>query len=113
MSIAKIIALSRLVGGGGGSGSGGSEPEVVIINRSGGTEHIGYVRQKMTDSLDNNIPTIFYLKQTKGIYLVSSINREGGQIYFSVVTFDASLSNQTVMTTLYMITDSNTIEPVI
>lgn len=95
------------------NGSGGSEPEVVIITRSGSTEHIGYVRQKMVDSLDNNIPTIFYLKQTKGIYLVSSINREGGQIYFSVVTFDASLSNQTVMTTLYKITDSNTIEPVI
>lgn len=94
------------------NGSGG-EPEVVIIDRSGGTEHIGNVKRKMTDSLDNNIPTIFYLKQTKGIYLVSSINREDGQIYFSVVTFDASLSNQTVMTTLYMITDSNTIEPVI
>ena len=95
------------------NGSGGSEPEVVIITRSGSTEHIGYVKQKMIDSLDNNVPTIFYFKKTDGIYLVSSINPDGGQIYFSVVTYDASLSNQTVMTILYKITDSNTIEPVI
>lgn len=94
-------------------GSGGSEPEVVIIVRSGGTEHIGYVKQKMTDSLDNNIPTIFYLKLNDGIYLVSSINPDVGEIYFSVVTYDASLSNQTVRTMLYKITASNTIEPVI
>ena len=94
-------------------GSGGSEPEVVIIDRSGGTEHIRNVKQKMTDSLDNNIPTIFYLKLNDGIYLVSSINPDGGQIYFSVVTYDASLSNQTVMTMMYEITASNTIEPVI
>ena len=94
------------------NGSGG-EPEVVIIDRSGGTEHIGNVKRKMTDSLDNNIPTIFYLKLNDGIYLVSSINRGDGQIYFSAVMYDTSLSNQTVMTTLYMITDSNTIEPVI
>lgn len=113
MSIAKIIALSRLVGGGGGSGSGGSEPEVVIIDTLGGTEHIRYVKQKMIDSLDNNVPTIFYFELTDGIYLVSSINPDGGQIYFSVVTYDASLSAQTVRTSLYKITDSNTIEPVI
>lgn len=94
-------------------GSGGGEPEVVIIDRSGGTEHIGYVKQKMTDSLDNNIPTIFYLKLNDGIYLVSSINPDGGQIYFSVVTYDASLGGQTVKTLLYIITASNTIEPVI
>ena len=67
----------------------------------------------MIDSLDNNVPTIFYLKLNDGIYLVSSINRYNGRIKFSVVTFDASLSGQTVMTMLYMITDSNTIEPVI
>ena len=94
-------------------GSGGSEPEVVIIDRSGGTEHIGNVKRKMIDSLDNNVPTIFYLKLNDGIYLVSSINPDGGQIYFSVVTYDASLSNQTVMTMMYIITASNTIEPVI
>lgn len=83
-------------------GSGGSEPEVVIIDTRGSTEHIGYVRQKMVDSLDNNVPTIFYLKGAKGIYLVSSINREGGQIYFVDIT-DMK----------YKITDSNTIEPII
>lgn len=94
-------------------GSGSSEPEVVIIDTSGGTEHIGNVKQKMIDSLDNNIPTIFYLKLNDGIYLVSSINPDVGEIYFSVVTYDASLSNQTVRTTLYKITASNTIEPVI
>ena len=94
-------------------GSGSSEPEVVIIVISGGTEHIRNVKRKMTVSLDNNIPTIFYLKLNDGIYLVSSINPDGGQIYFSVVTYDASLSGQTVMTTMYIITDSNTIEPVI
>ena len=95
------------------NGSGGSEPEVVIITRSGSTEHIGYVKQKMIDSLDNNVPTIFYFKYTDGIYLVSSINPDGGQIYFSVVTYDASLGDQTVKTSLYKITASNTIEPVI
>ena len=94
-------------------GSGSSEPEVVIIDTSGGTEHIGYVKQKMTDSLDNNIPTIFYFKYTDGIYLVSSINPNGGQIYFSVVTYDSKFSGQTVNTVLYKITASNTIEPVI
>lgn len=83
-------------------GSGGSEPEVVIITRTGSTEHIGYVRQKMIDSLDNNVPTVFYLKGAKGIHLVSSITREGGQIYFVDIT------NMN-----YKITDSNTIEPVI
>ena len=95
------------------NGSGGSEPEAVIIDTSGGTEHVGYVKQKMVDSLDNNVPTIFYFEFNNGIYLVSSINRYNGRIKFSVVTFDASLSGQTVMTMLYMITDSNTIEPVI
>ena len=95
------------------NGSGGSEPEVVIIDTSGGTEHIGYVKQKMIDSLDNNVPTIFYFEYTDGIYLVSSINPDGGQIYFSVVTYDSKFSAQTVRTTLYKITDSNTIEPVI
>lgn len=95
------------------NGSGGSEPEVVIIDISGGTEHIGNVKRKMTDSLDNNVPTIFYFEGTDGIYLVSSINPDGGQIYFSVVTYDASLNAQTVMTTMYKITASNTIEPVI
>ena len=94
------------------NGSGG-EPEVVIIDTLGGTEHVGYVKQKMVDSLDNNVPTIFYFEFNNGIYLVSSINRYNGRIKFSVVTFDASLSGQTVMTMLYMITDSNTIEPVI
>ena len=94
-------------------GSGVSEPEVVIINTSGGTEHIRNVKQKMTDSLDNNVPTIFYLKLNDGIYLVSSINPNGGQIYFSVVTYDSKFSAQTVRTRLYKITDSNTIEPVI
>ena len=95
------------------NGSGGSEPEVVIINMSGGTEHIGYVKQKMIDSLDNNVPTIFCFKKTDGIYLVSSINRYNGRIEFSVVTYDASLGGQTVNTMLYKITASNTIEPVI
>ena len=95
------------------NGSGGSEPEVVIITRSGSTEHIGYVKQKMIDSLDNNVPTIFYFKKTDGIYLVSSINRNDGQLNFSVVTYDASLGDQTVKTILYNITDSNTIEPII
>lgn len=94
-------------------GSGGGEPEVVIITRSGSTEHIGYVKQKMIDSLDNNVPTIFYFKKTDGIYLVSSINRYDGRIEFSVVTYDASLGDQTVKTVLYKITDSNTIEPII
>ena len=94
-------------------GSGGSEPEVVIIDTSGGTEHIGYVKQKMIDSLDNNVPTIFYFKKTDGIYLVSSIIRDGGLIRFSVVTYDATMPNQTIGTALYKITDSNTIEPVI
>lgn len=94
-------------------GSGGSEPEVVIIDTSGGTEHIGYVKQKMIDSLDNNVPTIFYFELTDGIYLVSSINRHDGQINFSVVMYDSKFSGQTVRTTLYKITDSNTIEPVI
>ena len=94
-------------------GSGGSEPEVVIIDTSGGTEHIGNVKRKMTDSLDNNIPTIFYFKYTDGLYLVSSINPNSGQIYFSVVTYDSKFSSQTVRTSLYKITDSNTIEPVI
>lgn len=102
MSIAKIIALSRLACGGGGSGSGGSEPEVVIIDNLGGTEHIGYVRQKMIDSLDNNVPTIFYLKGSDGIHLVSRITRENGQIRF------VDISDMK-----YKITDSNTIEPVI
>lgn len=95
------------------NGSGGSEPEVVIIDSIGGTEHIGYVKQKMIDSLDNNVPTIFYFELTDGIYLVSSINRRDGRINFSVVTYDASLGGQTVNTVLYKITDSNTIEPVI
>ena len=95
------------------NGSGGSEPEVVIIDTSGGTEHIGYVKQKMIDSLDNNIPTIFYFEFTDGIYLVSSINRKDGLIRFSVVTYDSKLSGQTVNTVLYKITDSNTIEPII
>ena len=95
------------------NGSGGGEPEVVIITRSGSTEHIGYVKQKMIDSLDNNVPTIFYFKKTDGIYLVSSINRNDGQLNFSVVTYDASLGGQTVNTVLYKITDSNTIEPII
>ena len=95
------------------NGSGGSEPEVVIIDTSGGTEHIGYVKQKMIDSLDNNVPTIFYFELTDGIYLVSSINRHDGQINFSVVMYDSKFSGQTVRTTLYKITDSNTIEPVI
>ena len=95
------------------NGSGGGEPEVVIITRSGSTEHIGYVKQKMIGSLDNNVPTIFYFKKTDGIYLVSSINRNDGQLNFSVVTYDASLGDQTVKTILYNITDSNTIEPVI
>ena len=94
-------------------GSGGSEPEVVIIDTLGGTEHVGYVKQKMIDSLDNNVPTIFYFEYTDGIYLVSSINREDGQICFSVVTYDSKFSAQTVRTTLYKITDSNTIEPII
>ena len=93
--------------------SGGGEPEVVIIDTSGGTEHIGYVKQKMIDSLDNNVPTIFYFELTDGIYLVSSINRYDGQIEFSVVTYDASLGDQTVKTLLYIITASNTIEPII
>ena len=83
-------------------GGSGGEPEVVIIDRSGGTEHIGYVKQKMIDSLDNNIPTIFYLKGSNGIYLVSSITRKDGRIYF----VDISDMN-------YKFTDSNTIEPVI
>lgn len=83
-------------------GSGGGEPEVVIIDRSGGTEHIGYVKQKMIDSLDNNIPTIFYLKGSNGIYLVSSITRKDGQIYF------VDISDMK-----YKFTDSNTIEPII
>lgn len=83
-------------------GSGGGEPEVVIIDRSGGTEHIGYVKQKMIDSLDNNIPTIFYLKGSNGIYLVSSITRKDGQIYF------VDISDMK-----YKFTASNTIEPVI
>lgn len=83
-------------------GGSGGEPEVVIITRSGSTEHIGYVKQKMIDSLDNNIPTVFYLKGAKGIHLVSSIKRENGQIYFVDIT-DME----------YKITDSNTIEPVI
>ena len=113
MSIAKIIALSRLACGGGGSGSGGSEPEVVIINTIGDTEHIGYVKQKIIDSLDNNVPTIFYVKRTNGIHLVSSINRADGQILFSELMYDATMSNQTVMTMLYEITASNTIEPII
>ena len=95
------------------NGSGGSEPEVVIIDTSGGTEHIGHVKQKMIDSLDNNVPTIFYFKYTDGLYLVSSINRKDGLIRFSVVTYDSKLSGQTVRTSLYIITDSNTIEPVI
>ena len=94
-------------------GSGGSEPEVVIIDRNRGTEHIGYVKQKMIDSLDNNIPTIFYHKLSDGLYLVSSINRYDGLIEFSEVTYDASLGDQTVKTMLYKITDSNTIEPII
>ena len=67
----------------------------------------------MIDSLDNNVPTIFYLKLNDGIYLVSSINRYDGWIEFSVVTYDASLGDQTVKTVLYKITDSNTIEPII
>lgn len=83
-------------------GSGGSEPEVVIIDRSGGTEHIVNVKRKMTDSLDNNIPTIFYLKGSNWVYLVSSITRKDGQIRF-VDTTDMT----------YKITASNTIEPVI
>ncbi len=95
------------------NGSGGGEPEVVIITRSGSTEHIGYVKQKMIDSLDNNVPTIFYFKYTDGLYLVSSIIRDGGLIRFSVVTYDATMPNQTIGTALYKITDSNTIEPVI
>ena len=95
------------------NGSGGSEPEVVIIDTSGGTEHIGYVKQKMIDSLDNNIPTIFYFEYTDGLYLVSSINRKDGQIRFSVVMYDSKLSGQTVNTVLYKITASNTIEPII
>ena len=95
------------------NGSGGGEPEVVIIDTSGGTEHIGYVKQKMIDSLDNNVPTIFYFELTDGIYLVSSINRYDGKIEFSVVTYDASLGDQTVKTLLYKITASNTIEPII
>lgn len=94
------------------NGSGG-EPEVVIIDTSGGTEHIANVKRKMTDSLDNNIPTIFYFEFNDGIYLVSSINRYNGRIEFSVVTYDALLSAQTVNTVLYKITASNTIEPVI
>ena len=84
------------------NGSGGSEPEVVIIDNLGGTEHIGYVRQKMVDSLDNNVPTIFYLKDPDGIHLVSRITRENGQIRF------VDISDMK-----YKITDSNTIEPVI
>ena len=95
------------------NGSGGSEPEAVIIDTLGGTEHVGYVKQKMVDSLDNNVPTIFYYKGSDGIYLVSSINRYNGQIKFSVVMYDASLGVQTVKTVLYIITDSNTIEPLI
>ena len=95
------------------NGSGGGEPEVVIIDTSGGTEHIGYVKQKMIDSLDNNIPTIFYFEFTDGIYLVSSINRKDGLLRFSVVMYDSKLSGQTVTTVLYKITDSNTIEPII
>ena len=95
------------------NGSGGGEPEVVIIDTSGGTEHIGYVKQKMIDSLDNNVPTIFYFELTDGIYLVSSINRKDGQLNFSVVTYDSKFSGQTVRTSLYKITASNTIEPVI
>lgn len=83
-------------------GGSGGEPEVVIITHTGSTEHIGYVRQKMIDSLDNNVPTVFYLKGAHGIHLVSSITREGGQIYFEDIT------NMN-----YKITDSNTIEPVI
>ena len=94
-------------------GSGSSEPEVVIIDTSGGTEHIGNVKQKMIDSLDNNVPTIFYFELTDGIYLVSSINRHDGQINFSVVMYDSKFSGQTVKTVLYKITDSNTIEPII
>ena len=94
-------------------GSGGSEPEVVIIDTSGGTEHIGNVKRKMTDSLDNNVPTIFYFKYTDGLYLVSSINRKDGLLRFSVVMYDSKLSGQTVTTVLYKITDSNTIEPII
>ena len=94
-------------------GSGGSEPEVVIIDTMGGTEHVAYVKQKMIDSLDNNVPTIFYFEFTDGIYLVSSINRKDGQINFSVVTYESKFSAQTVRTTLYKITDSNTIEPLI
>ena len=81
---------------------GGSEPEVVIIDTSGGTEHIGNVKQKMVDSLDNNVPTIFYRKGPDGIYLVSSITRKDGQIRFVDTT------NMT-----YIITASNTIEPLI
>lgn len=95
------------------NGSGGGEPEVVIIDTIGDTEHIGYVKQKMIDSLDNNVPTIFYVKRTDGIHLVSSINRTDGQIRFSELTYDATKSNQTVMTMLYKITASNTIEPII
>ena len=95
------------------NGSGGSEPEVVIIDTLGGTEHIRYVRQKMIDSLDNNVPTIFYFELTNGIYLVSSIIRDEGLIRFSVVAYDATTPNQAVRTSLYKITDSNTIEPVI
>ena len=95
------------------NGSGGGEPEVVIITRSGSTEHIGYVKQKMIDSLDNNVPTIFYFKYTDGLYLVSSINRKDGLLRFSVVMYDSKLSGQTVNTALYKITASNTIEPVI
>ena len=56
----------------------------------------------MTDSLDNNVPTIFYLKGSDCIYLVSSITRKDGQIRFED-TIDMT----------YKITASNTIEPVI
>lgn len=94
-------------------GSGGGEPEVVIIDRSGGTEHVGYVKQKMIDSLDNNVPTIFYYKNTAGLFLVSNISRVGGVIEFSYLIYDETLNNQAVMTMLYKITDSNTIEPII
>lgn len=83
-------------------GGSGGEPEVVIIDTLGSTEHIGYVRQKMIDSLDNNVPTIFYLKGSNGIHLVSKIIRENGQIRF------VDISDMK-----YKITDSNTIEPII